>query len=69
MGVKHYGRAVRINSDFPSKVDVKLKDHRGEKIEYTLISLPFYLIGQLHRLLERGSHQTSNIAIAPPSKI
>jgi hypothetical protein len=44
--------AVRINSDYPSKVKVNVKDHLGDHIEYTLISIPFYLIGQLHRLIE-----------------
>jgi hypothetical protein len=44
--------AVRINSDYPSKVKVNVKDSLGSHIEYTLISIPFYLIGQLHRLIE-----------------
>ena len=51
MGLKQVSLAVRINSDVPSKTDVKVKDHQGRLIEYTLKSLPFYLIGQLHRLL------------------
>jgi len=42
--------AIRINSDRPSRLDVSVKDYQGDLIEYALLSLPFYLIGQLHRL-------------------
>jgi hypothetical protein len=48
--------AVRFNSDYPSRVDVAVKDSLGSHIEYTLISIPFYLIGQLHRLLENSKN-------------
>ena len=51
MELKKRTQAIRINSAPPSKTDVKIKDHAGNIIEYTLLSLPFYLIGQLHRLL------------------
>jgi uncharacterized protein len=51
MSLKHLPLAVRINSDIPSQTLVKVKDHAGNPIEYTLLSLPFYLIDQLHRLL------------------
>lgn len=51
MGKKGFKRAIRINSDFPSQVDVDVKDHSGTPIQYQLTSLPFYLIGQLHRLM------------------
>lgn len=56
MRLKKYSKAVRINSDFPSQTDVHVKG-AGEEgdsskpITYTLLSLPFYLLGQLHRLL------------------
>jgi len=50
MALKKLSRALRINSDLPSIVNVKTKTHR-EEIEYKLYSLPFYLIGQIHRLL------------------
>ncbi len=43
--------AVRINSDFPSLCTVNTKDHAGTNFEYKLLSIPFYLIGQLHRLI------------------
>lgn len=51
MGLKGFRIAVRINSDLPSKTNIQVKDHTGNPIEYTLLSLPFYLLGQLHRLL------------------
>lgn len=44
--------AVRINSDFPSLYTVNIKDSIGTNIEYKLLSIPFYLVGQLHRLLK-----------------
>ena len=43
--------AYRINSDFPSQTPVRIKDQTGNEKEYALYSLPFYLMGQLHRLL------------------
>lgn len=43
--------AIRINSQIPTKHEIKTKDHEGELIEYTLFSLPFYLISELRRLL------------------
>ena len=51
MGLKKFPLAMRINSDYPSKADVDVKDHAGNSIKYSLISIPFYLIGQIHRLL------------------
>ncbi|MCH9626616.1 MAG: hypothetical protein S4CHLAM2_02420 [Chlamydiales bacterium] len=45
--------AVRVNSDFPSLVPVRVKDSSGTLIEYTLLSLPFYLLGQLNRLINQ----------------
>lgn len=44
--------AVRVNSDFPSLCAVHIKDPAGAKIGYKLLSIPFYLIGQLHRLIK-----------------
>ena len=44
--------AVRVNSDFPSLCTVNIKDSMGGSIEYKLLSIPFYLIGQLHRLIK-----------------
>jgi len=44
--------AARINADFPSKTPVSVKSRTGKKVEYTLLSIPFYLMGQLSRLLD-----------------
>ncbi len=41
--------AVRINSDFPCYYS---KNTTGASIAYNLLSLPFYLVGQLHRLIK-----------------
>jgi predicted AAA+ superfamily ATPase len=52
MGHKGFKFAVRINSDYPSIVEVDVKNTLGEAVQYTLLSLPFYLVGQIHRLVE-----------------
>ena len=52
MGLKKFSLAIRINSDLPSKTIVDVKDREKNKIQYTLISIPFYLVGQIHRLLD-----------------
>lgn len=44
--------AIRINSDVPRQGPVQIRDADGTSIEYHLISLPFYLLGQLHRLIK-----------------
>src|SRR5438128_853502 len=44
--------AVRVNSDLPSLGTLHVKDSLGSPIEYNLLSLPFYLLGQLTRLLK-----------------
>ena len=54
-GAKQGKLAVRINSDYPSRGSIDVRDASGTKIRYELISLPFYLIGQLHRLIDRWS--------------
>jgi len=51
MALKKLSLAVRINSDLPHKTSVSVKDHEGKLIEYELLSVPFYLIEELHRLL------------------
>lgn len=52
MNLKSFPLAVRINSDLPSRIQVDFKDHHGTPVIYQLLSLPFYLLGQLHRLLK-----------------
>jgi uncharacterized protein len=43
--------AIRINSDIPRLGPVCVKDSFGATIEYNLLSIPFYLLGQIHRLI------------------
>ena len=49
--------ALRVNSDIPRLGPVQVKDAFGSSIEYTLLSLPFYLLGQVHRLIENTSQK------------
>ena len=51
MHEKKLSKAVRINADVPSFVDVDVKIYSAESVHYQLYSIPFYLTGQLHRLL------------------
>ncbi len=51
MHIKGLSQAVRINAEPPSITQVMSKIHSGEQVQYQLLSVPFYLIGQLHRLL------------------
>jgi len=44
--------AVRINSDIPRLGPVHVKNALGSSVEYNLLSLPFYLLEQLHRLIK-----------------
>ncbi len=52
MGLKKLSLALRINSDVPSETLVSVM-HEGEKIQYKLLSIPLYLIGQIPRLLNQ----------------
>ncbi len=52
MSIKGLPLAVRINSAFPQVFDMNLKDTLGNQVKYQLLSIPFYLIGELHRLIE-----------------
>ena len=54
---KRKSLAVRINSDYPTLGPVRVKISEDLTLEYTLLSLPFYLIGQLHRLIEVVENQ------------
>ncbi len=53
IGLKKFALAVRVNADFPSVTEVKLTNSLGIEVNYTLLSLPFYLTGQISRLLEK----------------
>jgi hypothetical protein len=52
MSEKKKTTAVRVNSDFPSICPVRVTVSLGNTIEYKLLSIPFYLLGQLHRLIK-----------------
>lgn len=52
MELKKYPLAIRINTDLPSKTPVNTKTMTGSPLSYTLLSIPFYLIGQIHRLIQ-----------------
>lgn len=52
MSMKHLSYAVRVNADMPSKTAVNVKDYAGTTIEYTLISIPYYLLSELPRILD-----------------
>ena len=51
MQLKKYKVAVRINSDLPSITTVSINMTNQETVSYDLLSIPFYLVGELHRLL------------------
>lgn len=51
MQLKQLPLAVRINSASPLVTNINTKIHDGTTVQYQLISLPIYLLGQLHRLL------------------
>lgn len=57
MGLKKLPLALRINSDIPNQTIVSVK-HEKEKIQYTLLSLPLYLIGQIPRLLQSWKEES-----------
>jgi len=44
--------AVRVNNDVLSVTPVKVTLHDQAQVSYTLLSIPFYLIGELPRLLD-----------------
>lgn len=44
--------AVRVNSDKPSIVISQIRDQATD-LQYKLLSLPFYLLGQVHRLINK----------------
>ena len=46
--------AVRFNSDGPSVVETAIADPGSRRRTYRLLSLPFYLIGQLPRLVREA---------------
>jgi predicted AAA+ superfamily ATPase len=53
MAAKKLKLAVRINSDYPNLTPINFLTTSKEPVSYTLISIPFYLIGQLHQHLTK----------------
>lgn len=52
MALKKLPLAVRINTDLPSNTNIQVKSQAGDgDVKYKLLSLPFYLLGQLYRFL------------------
>ena len=49
--LKKTKRALRFNGDIPSVTQVDFSIERIGQAEYTLISLPLYLVGQCRRML------------------
>ena len=44
--------ALRVNSDFPTVTTIPMESSSGSSKEYSLLSVPFYLVGQIHRLIQ-----------------
>lgn len=59
MHLKGRNLAVRINSDHPSITPIQVRTSDGSLVKYTLLSLPFYLLGQLHRLIQATENQST----------
>jgi hypothetical protein len=51
MAIRHLDLAARVNADRPSATDIHVKTTAGVAVQFRLLSIPFYLTGQLHRLL------------------
>ncbi len=51
---KKISLAVRVNSDKPSIVITQIAD-QATPLHYKLLSLPFYLLGQVHRLIKNAT--------------
>lgn len=56
MGLRQWPMAVRFNTDLPSITAVNIETSLKQTANYQLLSLPLYLIGQLHRLIEESSN-------------
>lgn len=54
MAERELAVAVRINSERTTITEVSLKTHAGIPARYKLVSIPFYLVGELERLIEAG---------------
>lgn len=52
MAIRRLPMAVRVNADTPSITGIDVKTTEGAPVQYRLLSIPFYLAGQLPRLLD-----------------
>lgn len=52
MGLKNLDVALRVNSDFPTITPINVQDSFGKNINYKLVSIPYYLLGEAHRLFK-----------------
>ena len=50
MALKKLKTAVRVNADYPTVTEITAPVP-NEKVSYKLLSIPFYLLGQVHRLI------------------
>lgn len=57
MGLKKLPLAIRINSDIPRKHMISIDDSFGNKINYTMLSIPFYLIHEIPRLVKEENQK------------
>lgn len=53
MKLKNLNTALRLNTNMPEKKLIKTKIFDGSVVEYQLISLPIYMIGQIRRIMEK----------------
>ena len=51
MAERKLSTAVRVNSEIATTTAVKIMTHAGIQARYKLVSIPFYLVGELERLL------------------
>lgn len=54
MKLKKFAIAVRVNSDIPNKSDVTINFNASEAVTYKLLSIPFYLVGNIYKLLAQA---------------
>ena len=52
MGMRQWQLAVRFNTDHPSVTRIDVTTTLQQQVQYQLLSLPLYLIGQLRRLID-----------------
>lgn len=52
MDLKNLSVAVRASAGVPSNTEISVKDYEGKSIKYKLLSVPYYLLEELPRLLD-----------------